>query len=293
MFRLIVLSVLALSTTAAGADLLRQVSYRTEGLTPTNTTPTFDRGYLVVYGIGSATVYKPDGSLAYSIPGPEHGVILNVAVDTDRTAAAVISRGDKRVIALFDQAGSQVRLLDTGQYRPAFVCFAPDHSIWVTGAHLQPNLSVPPDSFVLRHFSRDGKELGAFLPRSSFESSLNPVEAVQGLSGLRIANGRIGVLVNHAVAGAKPLWVETDLNGKELGRWRVDLDGNPAAFTPGGNVYARGVDGVSVLDRGTGKWSLVSTAVPPDGILIGSDGEALVFMTRGTPELRWLAVDRN
>jgi hypothetical protein len=73
----------------------------------------------------------------------------------------------------------------------------------------------------------------------------------------------------------------------------VDLDGNPAAFTPGGNVYARGVDGVSVLDRGTGKWSLVSAPVPSDGILIGSDGEALVFMTRGTPELRWLAVDRN
>jgi hypothetical protein len=73
----------------------------------------------------------------------------------------------------------------------------------------------------------------------------------------------------------------------------VDLDGNPAAFTPGGNVYARGVDGVSALDRGTGKWSLVSTPVPPDGILIGSDGEALVFMTRGAPELRWLAVDRN
>ena len=171
---------------------------------------------------------------------------------------------------------------------PSFVCFAPDHSIWSTGKLARQSLTDKPEFFILRHFSFDGKELGAFLPRSSFDDDGEPAAAIIGTSGLGVANNRIGALL--AYGRSKALWVEADLNGKEIGRWRADIDGQPAAFTPSGAIYAQEVGRISVLDHVTGKWNPAS--IQSDGFLVAADGEALVFMIRGTPSLRWVPVNR-
>jgi hypothetical protein len=290
MFKLILLSSLLFSTVAVGASV-REVYYQADSLTPSNIGPTFVNGYLVVYG-RNVSVYSPDGTIAYRISPPEHGFIHNVTVDTDQTAAAAVEVGGKSgVISIFDRTGSPISVIDTGRYLPSFVCFAPDHSIWATGREQRQSLPDKPEYLILRHFSRDGKELGAFLPRSSFEDDdrADPVMVVVGLPGLRAANNRIGALLNYGMDLGKALWVETDLNGKEIGRWRVNIDGYPSVFTPNGAVYARVAGGMSALDHATGKWNRV--VVHSEGELVGSDGESLVLMTFGTTALRWVPVN--
>ncbi len=291
MFKLILLLFVVFSIAAVGSDSARQVYYQTDSLTPANIVPTFENGHLVVYDLKSASVYAPDGSLAYGIPVSENGYIPNVAVDTNRTAAAAVDHGGSRgEISIFDQNGLQVRLIDTGPFLPSFVCFAPDHSIWSTGTLARQSLTEKPEFFILRHFSFDGKELGAFLPRSSFKNDGEPAAAIIGTSGLRVANNRIGALLSYGGNGSKALWVEADLNGKEIGRWRVDIDGQPAAFTASGAIYAQEVGRIWLLDHATGKWNPAS--IQSDGLLVAADGEALVYMIRGTPSLRWVPVNR-
>jgi hypothetical protein len=95
--------------------------------------------------------------------------------------------------------------------------------------------------------------------------------------------------MRYGLNASKALWVEADLNGKEIGRWLVGIDRDPVAFTPSGAIYAQETGGISVLDHVTGKWNPVS--IQSEGILLGADGEALVLMVRGTPALRWVTVN--
>jgi hypothetical protein len=290
MFRLILLSSLVFSTLAVGASV-REVYYQADSLAPSNIGPTFVNGHLVVYG-PSVSVYSTDGILAYSISPPEHGFIHNVTVDADQTAAAAVEvRGKSGLISVFDRTGLPMSVIDTGKYLPSFVSFAPDHSIWATGREQRQSLTDKPEYFILRHFSRDGKELGAYLPRSSFDADdqADPVMAIVGLPGLQVVNNRVGVLLNYGADVKKAVWMETDLSGKEIGRWPVNITGLPSVFTPNGAVYARVVGGISALDHVSGKWSHIT--VPSDGELVGSDGEALVLMTVGTTGLRWVPVN--
>ena len=290
MSKLILLFFVVCASAAIGADAVRHVRYQTESLAPTNSPPTFDNGYLVVYGLASHSVYAPDGSLAYNISWPEGVHITYIAVDTDQTAAAAADHGNiKGSIAIFDRTGSQIRVIETGQYLPSFVCFAPDHSLWTTGKHVRHSLADKPEFFILRHFSHDGKELGAFLPRSSFEDDGEPAADIVGRSYLRVSDNRLGAFMRYGLNVSKALWVEADLNGKEIGRWLVGIDRDPVAFTPSGAIYAQEAGGISVLDHATGKWNPVS--MQSEGILLGADGEALVLMVRGTPELRWVTVN--
>lgn len=290
MLKLILLSFLVFSTAAVGASV-RELYYQADNLAPNNIGPTFVNGYLVVYGPNkSVSVYSPDGTFAYSI-SPEHGFIHNATVDTDQTSAVAIQFGGKRgMISIFDRTGSPIRAIETGTYLPSFVCFAPDHSIWVTGRQWRQSLTDKPEYFILRHFSRDGNELGAFLPRSSLEEddSADPVMSIVGLPGLQAASNRIGALLNYG-GKEKAMWVETDLNGKEIGRWRVNINGHPSVFTQNGAVYARVVGGISTLDHVTGKWNRV--LVPAESGLVGSDGESLLFITPGSTALRSVSVN--
>jgi hypothetical protein len=80
-----------------------------------------------------------------------------------------------------------------------------------------------------------------------------------------------------------------DLTGKELGRWPIDIDGYPAAFTPQGTVYAQAVGGIVVLDHSTGKWN--RDASVSGETLLGADGNSLVFADRSN-RLYWVPVSR-
>jgi hypothetical protein len=279
---MLVLALLALAlfpASAAAADSVRQVVYQAETLTPANTAPTFDNGHLVLYGEDNVTVYAPGRSLAYRLPFPAKGTFVNVAVDTDRTAAAAVQyAGGRGGVSIFDSAGSQVRIIDTGAFEPSFVAFAPDHSLWTAGTEANA------EYFILRHFNRDGKLLGASLPRSSFDER-GEAKPIVGLSCLRVANNRVGLYLHRRVS----MWVETDLEGKEIGRWPLD-HGHLGAFTPSGAVYTEAAGVISVLDRAAGEWK--PAAVPSRGHLLGSDREALVFQVRESTRLLWVPLPR-
>jgi hypothetical protein len=195
-------------------------------------------------------------------------------------------------IAVFDSSGKQVRFFDTGRFHPTQVAFGPDHSIWTLGSPGSQIRRWDDDFSILRNYSRDGQELGHFLPRSSFDAEPDPVGPEVGMWQLRLIRDRVGAIIyespvyrqgekNHAM-----VWVETDLKGQELGRWEVGAHPAPQAFTESGNLYIRESKSVSVFDRATKAWRRV--AISADGILLGADGDNLVFL-QGPNTLRWVA----
>ena len=192
-------------------------------------------------------------------------------------------------IALFDQTGNQIRFIDTGcDYWPTQVAFAPDHSLWAIGSLPNSELEfLTADYLFLRHYSRDGEELGRYLPRSSFPHPDNiPKEPLiapmVGLWELRVTSDRVTALLQ----GSR-LWVETDLNGKEIERWNTGPN-RPNAITTDGDAWQMQNKQLEVFDRAAGIWK----AVPfnsPDGRLIGAQGSDLIFLLRGQDTIRRIA----
>ncbi len=272
-------------------------------LAPQSITPTFDKGYLFVYNFDRIDAYAPDGSPMYSIstqvPNAKIVNIQNAAADTDGTTVAAVeySRdGTSRTmgggIALFDRSGKQTRFFDTGRYWPTQVGFAPDHTIWTLGWRGDKASRETDDYFILRNYSQDGQEIGAFLPRSSFEPEPDPIGPMIGMWELRITNDRIGA-VFYASSTLEPCqsrrpmqWIEADLKGKVLGRWEVGAEWLPRAFTQSGALYTQNGDAVLVFDRATKAWRRVAGS--PGGDLLGADGDNLVFEAKGTSTLRWV-----
>jgi len=296
-FILVLCLLLTISSTTALAAEARDVYYQGD-VAPLNIMPTFDKGYLVVYDRDhKINVYAPGGSPLYSasaqVPNTDWADIENAAVDTDGTLAGAIEHRRLKHessggIVLFDRTGTQIRFIDTGQYLPTQVCFAPDHSIWTIG--WQGHVGKNEDYFILRDYSQEGNELGAFLPRSSFDAEPDPVGPVTGGWQLRTSNARVGAIFYvSSILGKwqKPRsvgqWVETDLKGKETGRW--DFAARLLAFTQSGALYGQEHD-VAVFDRATSSWRPV--AGMPDGNLLGADGDSLVFSLRGQNILRWV-----
>ncbi len=276
---------------AAGSQPKREVFYAGD-ITPASITPTFENGYLAVYDLdGAALVYAPDGSLAFRFsPSHERATVVNVAVDVDGVAALAVEGPPGRGgISIVDRHGVQFRWIDTGDYVPSGLSFAPDHSLWTTGS--KPELLSDrelPEYEILRHYSREGRELGRYLPRSSFAeefpagSGISPSHVIVGLWELRVAGGRVGV----GLAGSGGLlWVETDMSGGEAGRWRMEA--HPSAIAADGTVYASTAKGILALDRGSGQWRPTAVHVP-DAILLGAQGAQLVFAIRGEKHLVWV-----
>jgi|ERR1017187_6219206 hypothetical protein len=272
-------------------------------LAPRNIVPTFENGYLVVYDIDSKiALYAPDGSLVYKAAAQVDGAswvhVSNAGVDSDGTLAAAVEyrrpkASDQRGgIAILDRTGAQTLFLDTGEYSPTHVSFGPDHSIWTIGWRRNASDS---DYFVLRNYSIAGQLIGAFLSRSSFEPEPDPVGPCEGGWQLRVVNGKVGALFYSSSIlkpGQRPRplaeWVETDLKGKEIGRY--DVPASMLAFTQGGALYAQLPGGISVFEWATSHWRPLTGM--PDGILVGAEGASLVFELRGENTLRWVPVSQ-
>jgi hypothetical protein len=91
-------------------------------------------------------------------------------------------------LALFSPAGDKLAVVRLSPYSPSRITVASDGTIWTAGLEVtNARDSTPPGSGVIRHFDRDGKILGSFIPRSTFSS---PFMVQYG--ALRSARGRIG-----------------------------------------------------------------------------------------------------
>ncbi len=296
MYKLLFLSCVLFPQLLTAAEPVREIDYRGASLALKAGAPTIDHGYAAVYDQEKANIYAPDGSFAFTYVAPYGGLTVNVAIDADGTIAAAMDHvpSDHGVgIAVVDRTGALKTYISTAPYSPSHVCFAPDHSIWAIGRMRIRQAKDSADYFVLRHYSRDGRKLGAFLPRSSLDKDevAEPAEVYVGASFLRATDTRLGAYLHFGGRGNRT-WTEFSLDGKEQGRWKLPdgFDGLVHAFTRSGQVYASGLNGLFVLDHSTGKWNPVPP--PSEGILLSADGDDLVFWLPEQGRMRYVPVNQ-
>jgi len=148
---------------------------------------------------------------------------------------------------------------------------------------------------LLRRYSIDGKQTGAYLPLSLFPRGLRPGADEWQRRRITVTPDRVGVEVYSGNLGYQREWVELDLSGKVLGRWRLDTRGEfpGVAFTNDDQAYVHRYDRetktrqVFRLNRSTAGWDRIQTL---NEELYGSDGEDLVFAqwSGGVMHLSWL-----
>jgi hypothetical protein len=277
------------------------------GLQTSNPTPTFDHGYVAAWDlqhVHSATLYAPDGHQMFEVSsfelpdGTKTNAPLSVAIDSDGISAHAYraAAATRSGIVILNTTGRQIRVIETEPHKPSQICFVPDHSLWMFGDQWGSHDHPASDFMTFRHYSRDGKLLGSFVPRSALpkwegEGLDQVVAPFVGLWRLRAAKDRIGATL--LVGPSKQAWVELDLNGTLIGQWTYAQNKQdlvmPSAFDADGKLYGtRRINGmpagISMFDKNSGSWKAVSSL--PDGHLLGADGLRLVYQTGD--QLRWL-----
>jgi hypothetical protein len=269
-----------------------------EGLGASNPAPTFDHGYVAAWDllhVHSVSLYNPEGRKMFELSsltlpdGTTTPAPISVAVDTDGTSAMVywVEHDPRTGIALLDDRGHQLRVIQTQPFLPSQVCFAPDHSIWTFGDQAKQNHRPVPDFMTFRHYSRNGELLGSFIPRSSLPQWEGMGEdqvlgKFIGLWRLRASNDRIGAALR--TDALKHLWIELNLQGQLIGQWAYTSNRDesvfPSAFDAAGSLYGRqwkdgGYVGISLFDKSTSSWKPLPSL--PNELLLGADGTRLVF----------------
>jgi hypothetical protein len=247
----------------------------------------YSNGYLLSWDspqYTQVTLYGRDAKPAFSAPertGDSSRVMW--AVDSDGVVAGAyrpLHLMEGR-IDLLDLTGNVTRTINTGSYIAQQLIFAPDHTIWTASYNAQYDGAQ--DFNVLHHYARTGEELGQALSWSQIGGDLkHPViEIILGSRLLYIANDRIGW--NAALRPGPRTWIEVSFSGVLLGKYDLKTtDGlslMPVAMTASSNVYATIFKFHSarfaVLNRSKGLWQNV--VGDPAGVLIGSEGDNLVF----------------
>ncbi len=289
----------------SAAQSPREITF--EGLRDSNPGPTFDHGYVFAWDllhVHSSTLYSPEGNRLFDVSsfklpdGTKTAAPTSVAVDTDGASALVywIEHDPRSGIAILDKRGDQLRVIQTQPFRPSQVCFAPDHSIWTFGDQWKDGDRPVPDFMTFRHYSREGKLLGSFLPRSALPAweGMGLDQVVGPFVGhwrLRAAKDRIGAALR--IGPFKDAWVELNLDGGLIGQWTYTNSKEegvfPSAFDSTGLLYGRrwqdGEDvGISVFDKSTSSWKPVPSL--PNARLLGADGTRLVYQYGD--QLRWV-----
>jgi hypothetical protein len=216
----------------AGNDPIREVTSqaRREGLQPV---PAFYQGYFYRIDNEAVTIFAPDGHLAMAF-AEESGHPRAIAVDTDGTVAVAWGAWDPkkgRGIDFRDSSGSVIRTIKTGLYLPHHLAFGEDHSLWSFGCEVDATSMhgiAKQEYKTVRKYGPDGKEAGAYLPRSLFPPGLEPASQGFQWNSLTVAHDRIGLWAVSGTRGTETEWVELDLNGNLSGRWRLDQFGHHA-----------------------------------------------------------------
>lgn len=301
---------------AWGVDSVRIV-HSGRPFAPETVLPVMNRGYLFFINRSSPEldVYAPTGQLAFAttIQGPSGAIpnLTDAAIDDQgRVAVAIVYSGAKAVeggIVLLDAAGKQTGLISTGRYMPSHLCFGPGAAIWTRGWQrdaIKTDREDRQDYFIIRRFSVQGQETGAFVKRSSFPPGLSPGDPWGGLWGIRAAGDRIGAFMYSGNTSERLVWLELDSSGNEQGRWTL-----PPGSTVGRAFTKKALYAVNqksdrekrvtvweldALDKDTSAWKPVSKVeyswdhLRNCGMLMDADGEELVLAKEGGAILEWI-----
>jgi hypothetical protein len=315
MLRLAMLLVTSIVSTGAAAELVpvREVVY-TGKYFEERPLPSFDKGHLIFLGPSDDTVelYGSDGRLLYrtSIKAPNGGSanVMSAAIDTDGRLAAAVSypavHGFRAGIAFLDSGGTQTAFAETGRYLPTQICFAEDHSIWSLGWQrdlIRQEMEDREDYPIFRKYSPEGKELGSYIARSAFPPGLAPGGSSRWLWRIRAAKDRIGAIAYSGETSRNREWIEINLNGDLIGKWKMGgIQNGGIAYTADRELYARMWNEekkvyLAVFDRDSSSWRPLEDAIPGNlryggaGLLMGADGRDLVFSMQpvGGIRLQW------
>ncbi len=179
------------------------------------------------------------------------------------------------------------KIVRTYPYSPAAVAVAPDGTIWTMGIEYEPvpgkmlGRIIRPQAKVIRHFDREGNQIGGFIPQSSVAPPDLPRPALNGGStNLAASAGRVGWY-----QGWSKQYFEVASDGSvhsypalALGHGEA-IDG--LAITENGAVFVSKLDlrqgsvQVYQLDRDHGAWQPAPLAV--SGPVVGANGNAVAL----------------
>jgi hypothetical protein len=122
------------------------------------------------------------------------------------------------------------------------------------------------DYKVVRQFSSEGKELNAYLARSTFPPGLEPGTASPGVR-IEVTTDRVGILANSGKSSLNQEWVELDLNGNVIQRSRTDdtlRSVHLAVFTSDDHVFLQSARAgeVYTLDHASQTWKPTQNWAP-------------------------------
>jgi hypothetical protein len=289
--------------------------------------PQWDKGYLLSlnFEITDPTQWAvrwygangiPAGEATLWIPGSVR-ILLNGAAMTGQgevVVAGVAEHVDGArafFLAITDRAGGLKKVLRTNPYHVSQLCAAPDGTVWTFGVASPGPGEVASDAPTLRQHDFEKGELTALLPRSTFQTRLNP-SATRGVgNSVAFACGADRVAIYSEVAGE---FIEVMYSTLAVSRWRIErhpndavLSGTRLAVTSSGDVYAvlreaglqkDGSRGLFGLQRrpagGTVHWSPVLGEGNDPGQearisnIFGVDGDSLVFQRAfDRPAVQW------
>jgi hypothetical protein len=264
--------------------------------------PAFYNGYL--YSVQPSHIlnlFDPDGRarLTLAIPGHGNGKVnvQSVAIDADGSLAVSWFDPPSAGIDLRDPLGSLIGNIDTGTYIATHLSFDNNHALWALGwKFIAGPREDPQDYKILRKYSPEGQETGAYLARSLFAPGLPPGMREWQARRIYATADRVGLEVVSGNTGRHREWVELDLNGELTGRWKLDpSDQFPGtALADNGQVYVHRYDReaktwrVFRLNRASSTWQAVAS---PNAELYGVDRDQLVFAQwpDGQMHLSWYA----
>lgn len=249
----------------------------------------YSNGYLLSWNspeYTQVTLYGRDGKPVFSAPEWRGGSSFVMwAVDSDGIVAGGYQprRLMEGRIDLLDPFGNVTCTINTGSYIPQQLVFAPDHTIWTAGYNAANGGTQ--DFNVLHHYARTGEALGESLPWSQISGDFQSpvIGTFAGGQLLYAGNDRIGW--DAALHRGSRTWIEVSFSGVLLGKYDLKTSDGfplmPVAMTASGNAYATVLKfhfaRFAVLDRSKGVWENV--VGDPGGLLIGAEGNKLVFST--------------
>jgi hypothetical protein len=234
--------------------------------------------------------------IAFSIPGAQVIHIQGFSRGSDGTFAVAgwIAGQDLRpkegFLSLVSPDHRTIQTTRPAPYFPASVTIAPDGTLWTMGAEMvNGNPAAPgldPRHGLIRHFDKNGSQIGAFVPRSD-------IGKWPGLGALMASSkDRVGWYARSA-----QLYYEVTFDGKATRFPGIASPGDRTlvdalALTDDNQVFAEARQSqkgsqLYRLDRTSGAWVPIAapagtTVVLPSGVtagpsLFGGDGNRLAF----------------
>lgn len=270
--------------------------------------PKFEKGYvLLAEHRCMLSVFEPNGRKLFTrelqAPGGLPCQVNEAAVDAGGAFAAAISFsgpfGFTGAILFLDATGKTVSFIDTERYLPAHIGFDRNRSLWSIGTkrdEVNTGMTAKDEYFLVRKFSRDGKLLGEFIPRSWWSPRGAPGDGGRGYWHLAVARDRVAAIIHENFSEQTPELIEWDLDGKLLARTPIAGVNCGRAYTESGKLYGRNYDRdrkifeMFVLDTDTKQWKPTGEQqyMGEAGFLLGAQGDELVYRATSSSDLVWL-----